>query len=178
MEIIIFASMFTLCPWFKRHRYKIYIFILYLYTWVFSFKVYLFWERQRAQAGQGQRGGQKIRSGLWALCWQQRARCGALTHEPWDHGLSPSWMLNQLSHPSAPSVGMLDHLPYLNYFEDQNFKRPQWLWPTSLFYGWKLWVQRSYKWCATGRTLVSCLLIECFFFFPTLTQWGSVFLKS
>ena len=36
------------------------------------------------------------------LHWQQRARYGALTHEPWDHDLSQRQTLNPLSHPGAP----------------------------------------------------------------------------
>ena len=33
--------------------------------------------------------------------WQQWARCGARTHEPWDHDLKQSQTLNQLSHPGT-----------------------------------------------------------------------------
>ena len=42
-------------------------------------------------------------SRLWASC-QHRARCGAWTHEFWDHDLSRSWTLNWLSHPRAPPM--------------------------------------------------------------------------
>ena len=36
---------------------------------------------------------------------QHRAQSDARTHEPRDHDLSQSWMLNRLSHPGAPEHG-------------------------------------------------------------------------
>ena len=38
----------------------------------------------------------------WGLCWQQTAWCRTRTHEPRDHDVSQSQMLNRLSHPGAP----------------------------------------------------------------------------
>ena len=65
-----------------------------------------FWERQREhEQGRGrvrERGRHRIWSRLLALSCQHRARCGAWTHELWDHDLSQSQMLNQLSHPGTP----------------------------------------------------------------------------
>ena len=43
-------------------------------------------------------------SRLQAPSCQHRAQCGAWTHEPWDHDLSQSWMLNWLSYVGAPRL--------------------------------------------------------------------------
>ena len=58
------------------------------------------WRRSR------ERGRQRIWSRLHTLSCQHRARCRARTHKPLDHDLSWSWMLNRLSHPSAPDCGI------------------------------------------------------------------------
>ena len=58
-------------------------------------------ERASAQGGRGrERGRHRIITEL--ISCQHRARWGTQTHEPWDHDLSRSWMLNGLSHPGAP----------------------------------------------------------------------------
>ena len=61
------------------------------------------WERDRVQAGEGQRenGRHRIWNRLQALSCQHRAQGGAWIHEPRDHDLSWSQMLNWLSHPGA-----------------------------------------------------------------------------
>ena len=56
------------------------------------------WERGR------ERERHRIQNKLQALRCQHRAQHKAWTHKPWDHDLSQSWMLNQLSHPGAPKV--------------------------------------------------------------------------
>ena len=74
------------------------------------FNVYFEGERDREWAGEGQRerGRRRIWSRLQALsCWH-RAWRGARTQEPWDHDLSWSQMLNQLSHPGVPSFLFLN----------------------------------------------------------------------
>ena len=64
-----------------------------------------FWDRERAWTGKGsERGRHRIWSRLQALSCQHRARRKAWTHQLWDHDLSWSWMLNRLSHPSAPGL--------------------------------------------------------------------------
>ena len=67
--------------------------------------MFIFWERKRQEydeQGRGrERGRHRIQSRLPALSCQHRAWCRPQTHEPWDHGLSPSWILNWLSHPGA-----------------------------------------------------------------------------
>ena len=77
---------------------------------LFIFLMFIF-ERERAwmsacvcaRAHEQGRGRERGRQDLkWALCWQQRAWCGARIHKLWDHYLSRSRMLNQLSHPGAP----------------------------------------------------------------------------
>ena len=70
-------------------------------------------ERDRAWASPErgrERGWQRIRSSLRALSCQHRAQHGAQTHEQWDHGLSWSQMLNQLSHPGAPKIDSLTQI--------------------------------------------------------------------
>ena len=66
------------------------------------------WERERVQAGSGGGGAEKEGDRIWSriqdLRCQHRAQWGAWTEEPWDHDLSRSQMLNQLSHPGTPDV--------------------------------------------------------------------------
>ena len=66
------------------------------------FKCLFIFERERESAhkwGRGRkRGRHRIRSRIQALSCQDRARGGARTHEPRDHDLSQSQMLNKLSH--------------------------------------------------------------------------------
>ena len=74
---------------------------------LFFYNVY-FWERERMRmrmsGGGVEREGDRIQSRLQALSHQHTAWCEAETHKPWDHDLSPSWLLNHLSHPGAPWV--------------------------------------------------------------------------
>ena len=61
-----------------------------------------FWEGKWAGSGGGtEREGAK--DAKQALCWQQRAWWGVWTHDPWNHDLNQSWMLNPLNHPGAPT---------------------------------------------------------------------------
>ena len=71
---------------------------------IFFFNIY-YWETdtEREQGRGRERRRHRIWSRLHTLSRQHRARCGAWTREPWDHDLGPSWRLNQLSHPGAPS---------------------------------------------------------------------------
>ena len=67
-----------------------------------------FWERKRdrAWAGEGERerdSESEAGSRLWAVTTEPNTG-GAWTHKPWDHDLSGSQILNQLSHPGAPDV--------------------------------------------------------------------------
>ena len=83
-----------------------------------------FWERERErerervhalEQGRGrERGRCRIRSRLQAPSCQHRARRGARTHQPWDHDLSWSQMLNGLSHPGAPDSWFLTKFPKLS----------------------------------------------------------------
>ena len=65
--------------------------------------LFYFWEREREteiEQGRGrERRRHRIRNRLQALSCQHRAWYGVATHGPWDHDLSPSQMLNRLSHP-------------------------------------------------------------------------------
>ena len=69
-----------------------------------------FWERETEHEKVRERGRYRIRSRFQALSCLHRAPCGARTHEPWDHGLSRSQRLNQLSHPCTPEVNFLKSL--------------------------------------------------------------------
>ena len=60
--------------------------------------------RERVQAGEGQREQEaesRAGSRLWAL---SKASRRPWTHEPWDHALSRSQMLNRLSHSGVPII--------------------------------------------------------------------------
>ena len=69
-------------------------FLMFIYLWETEWE----WGRGR------EREGDRIWSRLQTLSCQHRARHGTQTHELWDHDLSQSRMLNQLSHPGAPGV--------------------------------------------------------------------------
>ena len=71
------------------------------------FNVYLR-ERERRQRqlerGRGKKTETESGAGsrLVAVSYQHRAGCRTRTHKQWDHDLSRSRMLNQLSHPQVP----------------------------------------------------------------------------
>ena len=58
------------------------------------------------EQGGGREGERENPKQAW--CCQSRALCGAWTHEPWDHDLSQSQMLNQQSHTDAPPILILN----------------------------------------------------------------------
>ena len=72
-------------------------------NWLFK-KVFWFIFKRESM---GRRGAEREGTGglKQALHWQQWARRGPQTHEPWDHDLSWSWTLNQGNHPSTPDTG-------------------------------------------------------------------------
>ena len=74
----------------RKHNKRSYAYIYFIFL-MFIFER----ERERPWAGEAQRG-MGTEDLKWALCWQQRAWCGAWTHEPWDHDFM-SW-----SHPAKP----------------------------------------------------------------------------
>ena len=57
--------------------------------------------REEREGGEAEREGDKIWSKIQALSCQHRTRLGAQTHKLWDHNLSGSWTLNQLSNPGS-----------------------------------------------------------------------------
>ena len=61
------------------------------------------WERER-ESEHVSRGGVEREGDRDRESEQCRARCGAGTHDLWDHDPRQSWMLNGLSHPSAPPL--------------------------------------------------------------------------
>ena len=81
---------------FNTHIKKIFLMFIY------------FWEREREtehEQGRGrERGRHRIRSSLQVPSCQHRAQNGAWTHEPWDHDLSWSQPLKQLSHPGSSNT--------------------------------------------------------------------------
>ena len=77
-----------------RHAPSFFFLLMFMYIWEK--------ERDSAWVEEGQRVPETIGSRLQAPSCQHRARRGARTHEPWDHDLSRSRLLNLLSHPGAP----------------------------------------------------------------------------
>ena len=65
--------------------------------------MYLFLETEtECEWGRGrEKESHRIWSRLQVPSCQHRAPCGARTHEPWDHDMSRSRMLNRWSHPGA-----------------------------------------------------------------------------
>ena len=60
-------------------------------------------ERERGWAGERKRERETQNSKqAQAPSCHHRAQCRARTHKPWDHDVSRSWTLNQLSHPGTP----------------------------------------------------------------------------
>ena len=75
---------------------------------IFFFNVLFIFETEteHEQGRDRERGRHRSKAGcrLQALSCQHRVGRGARTQEPWDHDLSQSWTLNQLSHPGTPRV--------------------------------------------------------------------------
>ena len=91
-------------PWIQKEVPKTMWFLF-----LFFKNIYLFLRergRERDTDRERWRGRERGRHRFWswlqALSCQHRGRCGAQTHELWDHDLSQSWKLNWLSHPGAP----------------------------------------------------------------------------
>ena len=71
------------------------------------------WDRGRhsmSRGGAERERETQTRSRLRALCCQQKAQSGVQIHEPWDHELSQSWMLHQMSHPGGPRKDFLNNV--------------------------------------------------------------------
>ena len=67
------------------------------------FLMFIYFERETDRQTESTSGGGAEREGdTESLSCQNRAWCGARTHEPGDHDLIWSQMLNRLSHPGAP----------------------------------------------------------------------------
>ena len=79
---------------------------LFVYGSLFFFFLMFIFERERqsTSGGGAEREGDRTGSRLQAPSCQHRVRRGARTHKPWDHDLSRSPMLRQLSHPGAPCI--------------------------------------------------------------------------
>ena len=71
---------------------------------IFFLNVYLFLRERKTeyeQGGEKEKETQNLKQAPSLSC-QPRAQRGARTSEPWDHDLSWSQTLNQLSHPGVP----------------------------------------------------------------------------
>ena len=73
-----------------------------VWNFFFFLNVYLFLREGGRGEAERKTERHRICSRLQALSAQHRAQRVARTHEQWDHDLSPSQMLNRLSHPGAP----------------------------------------------------------------------------
>ena len=84
-------------------------FYLLIKNFVSCLFAYLFRETQRQSASRG--GSERRRHRIWnrlhGLSCQHRAWGWTWTHEPWDHDLSRSPTLNELSHPGRASRALL-----------------------------------------------------------------------
>ena len=80
----------------RNHLFFLIFFLMFLFT----FET----ETEHEQGRGRERGRPRIQSRLQAPSCRHRARRGAGTHEPRDHDLSRSQMLNRLSPPGAPLV--------------------------------------------------------------------------
>ena len=93
------------------------------------FKIFfycLFLRQRESMSREGaERGRHRIQSRLQALSCQHRAQHGAWTHRLWDHDLSWSQTLNQLSDPGVPG-SLLNYIfifPfYLFHFDNPFFQ--------------------------------------------------------
>ena len=95
--------------------HSIYLFIYLFIYFIFLFiNVYIF---ERGQAGERQRVS-KTEDSKRDLQWQQRAWCGAWTHDPWDQS-QMSHMPYQLSQPGTPegSLGNVNRVTLLLFFK-------------------------------------------------------------
>ena len=77
-------------------------------------KMFIFEREIEYKRGRGrQRGRHRIWSRLQALSCHHRTRCGAHTHELWDHDLSQSWTLEP---PRCPKSWVLNGLAPSTHF--------------------------------------------------------------
>ena len=66
--------------------------------------LYLFLrDRESTREGGAERERERGRHRIQSRLQAPSCQCGARTHQPWDHDLSPSRTLNWLSHPDAPT---------------------------------------------------------------------------
>ena len=137
---------------FHVHLRKMYILLFLdgMLSISYFFNGYSFLRDRLHERGRGWGGErERIWSRLQALSCQHRTWHRAWTHELWDHDLSQSWVLNQLSHLGTPgmfsiltvkSVGLTCHL------------RPLFLWfPVWMIFGknlFSLWqvIIRTSEW--------------------------------
>ena len=100
----------------------LFYFILFYFILLYLINVYLFLRERETELEQGRgtgRGRHRIWSSPQALSCQHRARRGAWTHELWDHDLSLSQTLNQLSHPRTSGL-------YVFCFDTVRHTQHQW----------------------------------------------------
>ena len=75
---------------------------IFLWTLFFLMFTHVWKTETEHERGGAERGRHRIRSRLQALNCQHRAGHRAQTHEPWDHDLSRSWSLKQMSYLGTP----------------------------------------------------------------------------
>ena len=101
------AITYILCYWkLSYSSLMLFLFCCCGFFFLFFLNVFIYIEGER-RGGEEQRGRHRIQCRLQSLNCQHRARCGAQTHELWDHDLSQGRTLNRLSHPGTPVVVLL-----------------------------------------------------------------------
>ena len=107
----------------------------------------------------------RIWSRLQAPSCQYRAWCGAPTHEPWDHDLSQSQMLNWQSHPSTPWIFFYICInAFISCFWMDSYLITLWvsLSPYYIILILSL-ITVNISW-NTGVTRIACMIVLCFFY--------------
>ena len=107
---------------FQTSYSELYSFYSYKSSLKSFFNVFIyFWDRERQSMSRGgaeREGDTESEAGFQAPSCQHRAWRGARTHEPWDHDLSRSRTISQLSPPGTPK----------NFFKKSTVMKTVWRW--------------------------------------------------
>ena len=136
-----------------------------IYCFQVVFNVYLFLRQREAEHERGkgrERGRPRIRSRLQAPSCRHRARCGARTHGPGDHGQSRSRRLNRRSHPGTPKYLFLNSQSRWLIGESVFFSIP---WPACYIFFTYLPISRVKNGIQTLKTFHTLMISRTKFFY-------------